>query len=74
MNLVVLSSSELDRVLAKAGYSSAHALKSDIMGTNHEISRFDVFKDEESSNRDVYVALKSPNQMDNYEQIGYTLY
>jgi hypothetical protein len=74
MNLVVLSSSELDKVLTKAGYSSAHDFKSDIMGTSHEISRFDIFKDEESSDRDVYVALKSPNQMDNYEQAGYTLY
>lgn len=74
MNLVKPTSSELDIVLEKANYSSAHKFKEDMMNTSQNIAHFDVFKDIDSSDRDGYVALKAPNQYENNTYTGYTLY
>lgn len=72
MNLVTLDYRELDRLSKKVG--DIHKFKENIMNTKYQIARFDVFKDIDSYNKDIYVALKHPNQYDNFVASGDTLY
>ncbi len=71
MNLIRLTELEADNLSYKVG--DLHEFKSDIMGTSVGISQFDIFKDIDSKDKDIYVALKN-DPYNNYEETGYTLY
>lgn len=71
MNLIRLTQREADDLSYKVG--DLHKFKSDIMNTSREISQFDIFKDIDSRDKDVYVALKyDPDS--NFVNSGYTIY
>lgn len=71
MNLIRLTQNEVYDIESKAG--DIHQLKSDIMGTSADLSQFDLFKDIDSYDKDIYVALKY-DPYSNYEFSGYSLY
>lgn len=71
MNLIRLTPSEAIELSYKVG--DLHEFKSYVMKTNRELSRFDIFKDIDTHNKDIYVALKF-DPYSNYEYSGYSLY
>lgn len=71
MNLIKLTPKEAEDLSYKVG--NLHQFKSDIMRTSLNISQFDIFKDIDSRNKDVYIALKY-DPRSNYEFSGYTIY
>ncbi len=70
-NLVKLTQNEIRDLERKVG--NIETYKEEIMRQSRNISRFDVYKDTDSKNRDIYVALKNA-PYDNYEQTNDTLY
>jgi hypothetical protein len=68
MNLIRLTQREVDGLGV-----DVHRLKKEIMHTSRDLSDFDLFKDIDTVNKDIYVALKC-DPMLNYEDTGLTLY
>ena len=71
MNLIRLTPEEAKTLSNKVG--DLHDFKSHIMHTSRNISEFDIFKDIDSRNKDIYVALKN-NPKSNYEDATVSLY
>lgn len=71
MNLKPLTSGEARELARKVG--DLHAFKSRTQKTSYEIAKFDIYKDIDSPNKDIYVALKA-DPYSNYEDTGETLY
>lgn len=71
MELIKLTQNEIYDLERKVG--NIEAYKERIMHTSRNISQFDVYKDIDSKNRNIYVALKN-RPKDNYESTGDTLY
>lgn len=71
MNLIRLTPEEARTLSRKVG--DLHAFKSHIMHTSRDISEFDIFKDIDSIDKDIYVALKN-DPYSNYVEASVTLY
>lgn len=71
MNLIRLTQEEAKELFYKVG--DLHEFKSSIMGTSQSIAQFDIFKDIDTNDKDIYVALKH-TPYDNYEETGFTVY
>jgi hypothetical protein len=72
MNLIRLTQREVDD-LGIDVHRFVHRLKKEIMHTSRDVSEFDLFKDIDTVNKNIYVALKR-DPMLNYEDTGLTLY
>lgn len=71
MNLIRLTQSEVNDLSYKVG--DIHQFKSDYAHTARDISFFDIFKDIDSYNKDIYVAPKN-DPYSNPIFTGLTLY
>jgi hypothetical protein len=71
MNLIRLTPGEAAGLKARVG--DLHRFKSEIMHTGRDLSEFDLFKDIDSRDKRIYVALKR-DPYANYEDSGISLY
>jgi hypothetical protein len=71
MNLIRLTSGEATGLETKVG--DLHKFKSEIMHTSRDLSEFDLFKDIDSRDKRIYVALKR-DPYTNYEDSGIGLW
>jgi hypothetical protein len=72
MNLIRLTQSEVESLGIDA-HGFVDRLKKEIMHTSRDLSECELFKDIDTVNKNIYVALKQ-DPMLNYEDTGLTLY